>query len=150
MNHPEHDKSPSFIPLDVYTKSKISSTAKAAGTVAILSISGTIISLIAYIAKPSVRTAQAKEGFDEATLQVAAKGSVLFIAFSVIISAVLFYMLYSFSKFVRKGLETDDRHTLNKGLFQLATYFKVIAIVFLCSLAFLFLSTLMIGLGAAT
>ncbi|MBO9591934.1 MAG: hypothetical protein J7599_03430 [Niabella sp.] len=150
MNQPEHDKSPSFIPLDIYTKSKISSTAKVAGTVAILSISGTIISLIAYITKPSVRTGLAKEGFDDATLQMAAQGSVLYIAFSVIVSAVLFYMLYSFSKSAQKGLAADDRRSLNKGLFHLATYFKVIAIIFLCALAFMFLSVLMMMLGAAT
>ncbi|WP_300603191.1 hypothetical protein [Niabella sp.] len=148
MNYPEQDQTPSFIPLDVYTKSKISSTAKVAGTAAILSISGTIISLVAYITKPAVRTGLAKEGFDDATLQVTTKGPVLFVALSVLVSAVLFYMLYRFSKHVQKGLGTDNRHALNKGLSYLATYFKIIGILLLCSLAFLFLSTLVMGLGA--
>ena len=150
MNYPEHDKSASFIPLDVYTKSKINRTAKVAGAAAILSIAGTIISLLAYITKPSVRTGLTKEGFDDATIQVAAKSSVLLVIFSVLISAVLFYTLYSFSKLVRKGLATDDCRTLNRGLFHLASYFKIIGILLLCALGFLFLSSLMLGLGAAT
>jgi len=149
MIQQEHDKNQQGIPLDVYTKSKIFSTAKVAGVAALLSISGTIVSLIAYIIKPSpVKAGLAKEGFDDTTVQMAAGGSALFVAFSVVVSAVLFYMLYNFSRFTRKGLEADDCGVLNKGLFNLAAYFRIIGIILLCSLAFMFLSSLMMGLGA--
>lgn len=149
MIQQEHDKNHQGIPLDVYTKSRIRSAAKAAGVAALLSISGTIVSLVAYIIKPSpAKAGLAKEGFDDTPVQVAAGGSALFVAFSVVVSAVLFYMLYSFSRFAQKGLEADDRSTLNKGLLNLAVYFRIIGIILLCSLAFMFLSSLMMGLGA--
>ncbi|MBZ4188537.1 hypothetical protein [Niabella beijingensis] len=149
MIQQENDNNESVIPIDSAAKRQIMGAAKVAGVVALLSISGTIINLVARILKSPVKTGPAKEGFDDAAIQMTSRGPILFVAGSMIFSLLLFYMLFNFSRLTRKALQAGDHRTLSKGLFHLASYFKIIGIAVIFLLAYSFLSALMISLGAA-
>lgn len=148
MTQQENDHKTPITPVDGVAKHQIMGTAKVAGVVALLSISGTVINLVARILKSPVKTGTAKEGFDDAAIQMSSRGPVLFIAGSMVLSILLFYMLFNFSQLTRKALQAGDQRNLSKGLFHLSTYFKIIGIAMIFWLAYIFLGALMIGLGA--
>lgn len=137
--------------LDVYTKSTILQTAKVAGIAAMLSIAGTALGIIAYFRKPSVTLSPAgqQEGFSDEAIQMAADVAPVQVFVSAIIGIILFYALYTFSKFTRKGIATNDIQSLDKGLFNLAGYFKIMAIVFVVILILSFLAPVLMGIGTA-
>ncbi|MGC4103962.1 DUF5362 family protein [Ferruginibacter sp.] len=60
-----------------------------------------------------------------------------------VLSILLNVLLYNSSANIQKALATTDQQQLNKGLFQMARYFKIIGILFIVAiilviLAFLF------------
>lgn len=133
--------------LDAYTKDRIGSTARSAGIVALLSITSTIVSVIAFLIKPGATVGgAAKEGFDDAPVKVAVGTSVVEIMISLVMSIILFYTLYNFSRLTKKGLETNDNEPLKKGIFNLANYFKFTIIAMAASLIYILVSTIAAGI----
>lgn len=97
-----HDNIPSEIPLDFYTKSKIITTSKTAGVAALLSIAGTLVSVAAFFLKSTAAPQPAKEGFNDSTAKLAATGNIFMLLLSLIISGLLFYTLFTFSRYAKK------------------------------------------------
>jgi hypothetical protein len=62
-------------------------------------------------------------------------GAVIFILFVVIaIFGVLVFLLYRFSTFVKRGIETQDQNLFNRGLNSLKTYFIISGVFAILSL----------------
>lgn len=143
-----HNDPSSAIQLDFYTKGKIVATSKTAGIAALLSITGTLIGAVAFFLKPAPAPQLAKEGFNEGTVQLAATGNWFVIIISLIISGLLFYCLFSFSRYAKKGVEQDDRALLTRGLAALGTYFRILCILAIAFLGIVLMAILMTGIGA--
>jgi len=144
----ERDNNPSSSHLlDVHAKSAIRGAAKAAGLTALLSVSGTIISLIAYITKSSLAKAgPAKEGFDDTAMPVATQNAAFVLSAFTIITLIFVFLIYSFSRLTQQGLKSGNNHMVNKGLSYLSLYFKIIGIGLLGLLVFSFLRMFATGL----
>ncbi|MBO9618660.1 MAG: hypothetical protein J7539_06435 [Niabella sp.] len=137
----------SSIPLDFYTKCKIITTSKTAGIAALLSIAGTLVSVLAFFLKPAPLPQPAKEGFSDNTAQLAAGGNLLMVIISLAISGLLFYNLFTFSRYAKKGLEQDDKGLLTRGLIALGAYFRILAVLAISFLGLLLMAILMTKMG---
>jgi hypothetical protein len=60
---------------------------------------------------------------------------------SIGLSVLIYVYLLSFGTQVKKGLTDDDREMLNKGLFSLRTYFKIVSLLLIIAMGigFIFL-----------
>lgn len=147
MSDIQHNDTPPQT-LDVYTKSNIYATAKIAGIAALISIAGAVIGAIANFVNPKTTPGALKEGFENGGTTNFGT-SVFTVLFSLVINGILFYYLYRFSKISKAALENNQNIILETGLFSLATYFRVCAILMIVSAGFIIVAFLAVGLGSA-
>jgi pilus assembly protein TadC len=73
------------------------------------------------------------------------RGMIFFALISAAISVFIYLYLLRFGSQVRKGLDTNDQQSLNDGLRNLNTYYKILGVILviaivICVLAFIFLA----------
>lgn len=122
----------------------IFATAKMGGIAAFLSLAGGVAGAVAGLTMPATAVPlPPKEGFEEVNMQQLAQGSTYFFAIiSLVISAIVFYFLFRFSRLAKSALIEGDSHQLSQALQSLAGYFKIWGILLFLIILFFGLSLL--------
>lgn len=126
--------------LDPYLKNSISGAAKVAGISAVLSIAGAVVAAIASFSNPAKTTAS-KEGFSNNIPFNFEGTSLISIIISLLLNGILFYHLFRFSKIAGRAAEHGQSNILASGVNNLAAYFKIFAILFILSAAFILMGS---------
>jgi len=140
----QNQDSPLFdLQVDENTKEQLRGLSKWTLIVVVTSIISLVLSLVqAFTAK--------RETVEYGSFRMQDKnpniGSVIV---SVIVSAILAYMLYQFSVFTKKGVDNMSQPDLNKGLNSLRSYFMVYGIIIIIVMAIILVALLIVGSTAA-
>jgi hypothetical protein len=133
------------VSLDENVKKNLRGAAKWAGNAALVGLVGTILSVVVFIVGQS-RTStryQSSEGFNSFRSGGASQSDGLpSLVIGLIIGIALFYFLNKFSKTTIAGLDGGDSPTVSEGIGNLATYFKIIGVIFIVMIVVVFLGVL--------
>lgn len=138
------------INFDENVKQSLKGTATWGGIAAIVSIIGSVLGVVNYFVQKAKMDRFYSEGSEEIVrLQRTSEAGGLFnVALSLIIGIILFVFLFKFSNKTKTGVDTGDQYVINEGLGSLATYFKIIGILFIigiCLVGIVFLFALSVG-----
>jgi hypothetical protein len=148
MENTHSDQQIFDIGFDENVKQQLKGAAKWGGMAAILSLSGALLSLIAFfVVKPKTNPLGIESSPDAEMLQAAKTGGFVSMIFSLVIGVILFYLLNKFSRSVSKGLEGNDNYFIHEGLGSLSAYFKLIGILLIVVLVIVGLAFL-VGIGS--
>lgn len=129
---------------DEQLKQQMKSAASMAGISAILSLVGSVLSFINYFVMQSrIRSTFSAEGFGGIQYRDTSSGGNLFSAvLSLVLAIFMFYFLSQYARLSKAGLEGGDTFQIGDGLAKLSTYFKIIGVVLIIALVFMFLAIL--------
>lgn len=147
MENPATGKSVFDLSFDENLKQQLKGAAKWGGFAAIISITGSVLTVITYFIQKNNPGAYKVQGFPDMQTQNAANLFSVIITF--ILGLILFYFLNKFSRAARNGIDGNDQLQINEGLGSLSTYFRIISILLIIGIVFLALG-LLIGVGTRT
>ena len=131
-----------------HTKTSIASTAKIAGISAVLSLAGAIVSAIVVFFQSGAAVSASERFGNKQDLNFAGS-SLLTVFISLLINGLLFYHLFRFSRASRTALKHGHNILLESSLFNLASYFKICALLLILSVSLMAFAMVVIGLGGA-
>jgi hypothetical protein len=130
------------------TKVQLKGAAVLAGIVAILSLAGSVLSLIqTFIVRNKTTIEYKYEGFNQPTVAVQRTGNIAGGVIMLIISILLFYFLNRFSSQTKLGLNASNQQLVNNGLGGLSSYFVTVGILLIICLVLVLLAVVA-GLSA--
>ncbi len=129
---------------DEQLKQQMKGAASMAGISAILSLVGSVLSFINYFVMQSrISSTFSSEGFGGIRYRDTSSGGNLFSAvLSLVLAIFMFYFLSQYARLSKAGLEGGDTFQIGDGLAKLSTYFKIIGVVLIIALVFMFLAIL--------
>jgi len=144
MEQQNQDSSLFDLRIDENTKEQLRGLSKWAMIVVVTSIISLVLSIIqAFTAKRETVE------YGSFKMQADKNPNVGSVIISVIVSAILAYMLYQFSVFTKKGVDNLSQPDLNKGLSSLRSYFMVYGIIIIIVMAIILVALLIVGSTAA-
>ena len=115
---------------DENVKQQLKGAATWGGNAAIVSLAGSVLSLIGYfMVKPKTGRYGINSSQEAEIEQFANTSGFISVVFTLIIGVILFYLLNKFSRFAKKGLAANDNYFINEGLGSLSSYFKFIGVL---------------------
>ena len=144
MENQDTNKSLFDLSFDENTKQQLKGAATMGGIAAIAAIIGAILSFINYfIQRNNVKSFQF-EGFPEMKASQSS-GNIVSSIIMLALGIVLFYYLNKFSKSTKAGVDGSNQGMISEGLASLATYFKIIGVLLIIAIVFVFLALLFVG-----
>ena len=144
MENQDTNKSLFDLSFDENTKQQIKGAATMGGIAAIAAIIGAILSFINYfIQRNNVKSFQF-EGFPEMKASQSS-GNIVSSIIMLALGIVLFYYLNKFSKSTKAGIDGSNQQMISEGLASLSTYFKIIGVLLIIAIVFVFLALLFVG-----
>ena len=123
------------------------SAAVVAGIAAILSLSSSLLKVVAAFMNKNKITEYRYEGFNQTSAAVERTSNIAGAIFTLIISFLLFYFLNRFAARTKAGLNANNIETVNSGLGGLSGYMVTIGILLIICFAFMLL-LLVVALSA--
>jgi magnesium-transporting ATPase (P-type) len=147
MENTNTDQSIFEMGFDEQVRQELKGAATWGGFAAIVSLSGSILSMVAYfIVKPKVGKYGINSNQEAEITQFANTSGFVSAVFTLIIGVILFYLLNKFSRSAKNGLANNDNYFINEGLGSLSSYFKFIGVLLIIVLVLAGLAFL-VGLG---
>jgi len=147
MENQDTNKSLFDLSFDENSKQQLKGAATWGGYAAIISIAGSVLSLVNYFIQRSRVRSYQFEGFPEMRT-TSGSGNIISAFISFIVAIALFYFLYKFSKTTKAGIDGSNQPLISEGLGSLSSYFKIIGVLLILAIVFGGLG-LMIALGSS-
>lgn len=133
--------------LDENAKQSLKSVANTAAIAAILSLVGSILSVVVYFIEKSRAKPFNIEGFEKFQSSSDTSGNLSSVVIGFIIAVLLFYFLNRFASTTKSAINENDQQKLAVGLGSLASYFKTIGILLIIVISIVVIAFLAIGIG---
>ena len=147
MENTNTEKSLFDISFDENVKQNLRTAAGWGGIAAIVSIAGSILSVVNYFVQRG-KISSYRSSYNGIRVQQTVNTSgFLSVALSLIIGIVLFVFLFKFSNKAKEGVATNDQYLINEGLGSLSVYFRFIGVLFILVIVLVAL-VIMAGIGS--
>lgn len=132
---------------DEQLKQQMKGSAAMAGIAAIISLVGSVLSFINYfVMRSRLSSAYNAEGFGgiQYRQNSSTSGGLFSAVLSLVLAIFMFYFLSQYARLTKAGIDGNDTFQIGDGLAKLSTYFKIIGVLLIIVLVFVFLAVLLI------
>jgi hypothetical protein len=124
------------LPINDNLRNSLKSTAAVVGIAAILSLSSSLLKVVAaFLNKNKTPIESHYEGFNQTTASFERGSNIAAAIITLIISILLFYFLNRFASQTKTGLNANNTQIVNSGFGGLSGYFVTLGIILIICLA---------------